>query len=80
MSGLCDGNGVCLDSCADGSKDGHETDLDCGGICATKCGLGKRCLVDGDCATGTCGLPDAGAPADGGPVDAGVTATTPVCL
>jgi hypothetical protein len=32
-----------------GIKDGAETDVDCGGPSAPKCGEGKSCLVDGDC-------------------------------
>ena len=79
-SALCDPtSGQCQDSCGDGTLDGHETDVDCGGICATHCGLGKSCKVGGDCASGSCGIPvsDAGAP-DGGTVDAGIA--TPRCL
>ncbi|MBX3261308.1 MAG: hypothetical protein KF782_16605 [Labilithrix sp.] len=36
-------------SAANGVVDGTETDVDCGGGDAPKCGEGKRCLVDGDC-------------------------------
>ncbi len=53
-------NGVCNvppASCSDGSKDGDETDLDCGGSC-TPCVDGKTCTVPADCVdavcTGTC--------------------------
>src|SRR5262249_10933775 len=33
----------------DGIKNGSETDVDCGGPDAPKCGEGKGCLGDGDC-------------------------------
>jgi len=43
-------------SCDSGTKDGKETDVDCGGggDCATKCAQGKVCKVAGDCASGQC--------------------------
>jgi hypothetical protein len=57
--------------CDDMLKDGNETDVDCGGdpsTCATRCGPGKKCNVDGDCQTGLtcqdgvcCNTPCAGA-------------------
>ncbi len=42
-------------TCTDRSKNGLETDKDCGGAsgCA-KCALGKKCSVGSDCASGTC--------------------------
>ncbi len=41
-------------SCADGIKDGDETDVDCGGSC-DKCGDGKLCNSNADCISGgTC--------------------------
>src|SRR5262249_13989031 len=41
--------------CSNGTKDYNETDVDCGGStsCA-RCGAGKHCEVDGDCASGVC--------------------------
>jgi len=39
---------------ADGTKDGDETDVDCGGSSAPKCGLGKTCTVPADCESDTC--------------------------
>jgi hypothetical protein len=40
--------------CADGRKDGSETDVDCGGgICPT-CSLGLHCVGDSDCASNAC--------------------------
>ncbi len=40
--------------CLDEIKDGNETDIDCGGICTTKCALQKGCKLDGDCKSGFC--------------------------
>jgi hypothetical protein len=60
VSGLCDATGTCVDGCGDGTKDGHETDVDCGGICSTACAAGKACAVGADCSSGTCGVPDGG--------------------
>ena len=37
-------------ACNDNVKNGTETDLDCGGTCATKCALTKGCAVTTDCA------------------------------
>ncbi|MEO6952431.1 MAG: hypothetical protein ABI321_11505, partial [Polyangia bacterium] len=49
-------NGICyLPSCSDTIKDNLETDVDCGGTtCPRKCAVGKKCLVNGDCADGSC--------------------------
>jgi hypothetical protein len=44
-------------NCNDGIQDGTETDVDCGGDpthCATRCPIGMKCLVDGDCASSAC--------------------------
>ena len=36
--------------CANGLKDGSETDVDCGGsFCSQRCGEGQFCVKDGDC-------------------------------
>lgn len=43
--------------CANGVKDGTETDVDCGGDCSSagmKCSLNKECKVDTDCSIGLC--------------------------
>ena len=37
------------DMCADGFKNGEETDMDCGGKCAAKCAMMKGCKKSGDC-------------------------------
>jgi len=41
--------------CANGKKDGTETDVDCGGTACPKCDDGLRCKVGTDCDDGTCG-------------------------
>ncbi|APR81951.1 Hypothetical protein A7982_07300 [Minicystis rosea] len=40
--------------CADGVKDGTETDTDCGGSCPNKCEIGQHCLSDNDCYSHWC--------------------------
>ena len=47
------GSASCVDSCTNGSKDGTETDVDCGGACAP-CANKKACLVDEDCTNNSC--------------------------
>ncbi len=52
--GTCDtSNGTCI-SCADGIKNGNESDVDCGGTCSNKCDAGKACTVNTDCANSDC--------------------------
>jgi hypothetical protein len=41
-------------TCSNGIQDGTETDIDCGGLCVTKCATGKHCLIGGDCQSGIC--------------------------
>src|SRR4051812_32176066 len=41
-------------SCASGSRDGDETDVDCGGATCAPCAGGRGCLHASDCASGTC--------------------------
>jgi len=50
---VCTGNVCAAPSCADGQKDGTETDTDCGGSCAP-CAAGKACGVAADCASQYC--------------------------
>jgi hypothetical protein len=54
---ICFG-GECSAHCADGHQNGSETDIDCGGSCATidgiTCGPGNGCLVNGDCQSNVC--------------------------
>ena len=50
----CDPTGVCVAlSCTDQTKNGDETDVDCGGSCAP-CAAGADCLVPGDCQSLVC--------------------------
>ncbi|KYF51925.1 hypothetical protein BE08_17280 [Sorangium cellulosum] len=47
--------------CANGQKDGLETDVDCGGtLCDKRCGDGQSCAVDKDCAGMPCVLDSTG--------------------
>ena len=39
--------------CSDKLKNGDETDVDCGGSCAT-CALGKKCTINKDCTSTLC--------------------------
>jgi len=41
--------------CEDGTKNGDETDVDCGGSCSTKCAEGLNCDDNDDCLSGSCG-------------------------
>ena len=41
-------------SCTDGIRNGSESDVDCGGSCATKCGPGRSCFVASDCTSNVC--------------------------
>jgi len=52
---------------ADGTKNGDETDVDCGGSRPEKCADGKGCKIGGDCQSGVCkgGTCAAPAPDDG---------------
>jgi hypothetical protein len=40
--------------CEDGAQDQDETDVDCGGSCATKCAVGSGCALDLDCTSAIC--------------------------
>jgi hypothetical protein len=56
-SGVCSGSvdPVCqAPACNDGITNGSETDLDCGGACASPCADGQMCGVAGDCESGVC--------------------------
>ncbi|KYF61002.1 hypothetical protein [Sorangium cellulosum] len=47
--------------CANGQKDGLETDVDCGGtLCGRRCDDGQSCAVNGDCAGMPCALDSSG--------------------
>ncbi len=46
-----------LPPCANGVKDGVETDIDCGGQqCTTKCEKDQACINGTDCSSGTCSV------------------------
>jgi hypothetical protein len=50
-------NRICVSlatACADGIKDGDESDIDCGGSCSSKCGFNQVCSGNSDCKTGVC--------------------------
>jgi hypothetical protein len=55
-SGVCSGNGVCVESaCFDGAQDNGESDVDCGHVCGLRtCATGKSCAVAADCSSGIC--------------------------
>lgn len=42
-------------SCSDGTKNGSETDIDCGGPTCQRCATGRICARNTDCATSRCG-------------------------
>lgn len=42
-------------SCMNGTRDGDETDVDCGGGLCPKCGAGRTCGGAADCASASCG-------------------------
>ncbi|MFO0679362.1 MAG: hypothetical protein U0169_22735 [Polyangiaceae bacterium] len=58
QSGACKQDGTCAaNQCSDGTKNGQETDLDCGGATCrptNPCATGQACLVGADCANGAC--------------------------
>ena len=57
----CDGMGGC-EQCSDLTKNGDETDFDCGGPTCAPCAVGKSCLMDSDCESCTCESDVCGAP------------------
>jgi hypothetical protein len=50
---FCDGSGQCI-GCGDTSKDGQETDTDCGGPDCPACADGKGCKIGQDCVSKVC--------------------------
>ena len=54
-------------TCSDGSENGSETDVDCGGSCAPgrRCDDGEGCAIPGDCVSGVCTAQVCRAPACG---------------
>jgi len=49
---VCTAQGQC--GCADGTQNGMETDIDCGGGVCGHCDQGDGCKVDTDCGTNAC--------------------------
>ena len=49
--GVCSGT---LASCTDGSKNGQETDKDCGGFTCSPCVTGQTCILSSDCESSVC--------------------------
>ncbi|MCC6619869.1 MAG: VCBS repeat-containing protein [Deltaproteobacteria bacterium] len=47
-------NSCVATTCSDGLRNGSETDVDCGGGCATRCAARKACELHDDCASGIC--------------------------
>lgn len=52
--GRCDSEAKVCFSCANGTRDGNESDVDCGGACAAKCENGKQCRSAADCLNEIC--------------------------
>jgi hypothetical protein len=52
-SAVCQGGTCVAASCMDGSKNGSETDVDCGGTCVA-CPTGKACGESSDCTSAHC--------------------------
>ncbi len=55
-SGICNAktHACAATTCEDGAKSSGETDIDCGGSCATKCAEKQGCKAGGDCASKVC--------------------------
>ncbi|MFM2152050.1 MAG: hypothetical protein RL199_485 [Pseudomonadota bacterium] len=53
-SGLVTGGACARRTCSDGSKNGDETDVDCGGTLCAPCADTKACAVGRDCESGVC--------------------------
>ncbi len=56
VSGVCDGVTMQCNAatCTDGTMNGDETDVDCGGSCPNGCGTGEACGAASDCDSGNC--------------------------
>ena len=53
----CGGERLASTECADGQRNGEETDVDCGGRLCARCNLGEACAKDSDCASDRCVFP-----------------------
>lgn len=52
---ICVGNQCVPATCGDGTKNGDETDTDCGGGTCPPCGVGDDCQEGSDCTSKVCG-------------------------
>ena len=57
-SGFCNATDkLCVATqCEDGTQNGTETDVDCGGASCPKCATGLDCAANNDCSSGFCNL------------------------
>ena len=53
-STYCNSAHVCASTCANGTTDALETDVDCGGGECSPCAIGQSCSQDSDCDGNTC--------------------------
>lgn len=55
-SGFCGANDICASAanCMDNTKNGKETDIDCGGGDCVPCSNGNFCIQNSDCQSGSC--------------------------
>ncbi len=51
---ICAGGACVSPTCADGVKNGGETDVDCGGAMCAACEVGAVCAANTDCKSGLC--------------------------
>jgi hypothetical protein len=82
-AGACDTPGRCecqAATCTDGVKNGHETDVDCGGGSCPKCPYKSTCATGSDCQQGECGTGYAGAKCTGTVPDGGADAAVDTCI
>lgn len=48
-------SGMATPTCSDSTKNGNETDVDCGGPTCPKCAANQGCFTDSDCISSVCG-------------------------
>ncbi|CAF1562615.1 unnamed protein product, partial [Adineta steineri] len=53
--GFCGTAKTCVAQCQDGTQDGAETDMDCGGGTCPACADGLKCSTGSDCTNAVCG-------------------------
>jgi hypothetical protein len=54
QSAHCISKSCTVIDCTDKTRNGHETDADCGGADCPRCGAGQVCTAHTDCTTGAC--------------------------